>query len=157
MLGDLDLIQMARDSKAAPAAMPAAGAQHPLTRLSLDSTLSNASTASNGSANLSSSWGGFGAASPKAPSILMRHLSGAPPSPSSPMSIPGRAAAPSFRRNSIAGYAFASSDAPAGTGAPSSVPSGAGPAAAADMMRGHRMPALVRSLSKGLSQSLDFR
>jgi hypothetical protein len=72
------------------------------------------------------------------------------------VNIPSRAAAgggsgagapPSLRRGSLFTGAILEE-----RGAPA-----APPASSADALRGHRMPVLVRSLSKGLSASLDFR
>lgn len=127
------------------------GEQHRLSRLSLDSSVSNTSTASAGS--LSNSWGGFNT-SPKS-SFLMRQFSTAGSvSASAPVNIPSHGGGSAFagaggadysgflRRNSMTG----------------SIPCAApGAGAAADAAQQHRMPALVRSLSKGLAHSLDFR
>jgi hypothetical protein len=126
---------------------------------SLDSNLSAGSGAS-----FSSSWGGF-ATSPKA-SLLTRQLSGGAPAGASPIAIPrtsdpGGAASPRipsgandyaaagnlFRRHSMATYGAGN-----GPAAPR-----AAPAAAAAADGPHRIQSLARSLSKGLSASLDFR
>lgn len=164
MLGDLDLIHMARDH-ALPhnhpsAELSSAGGEHPrLARLSLDSTLSMSSTTSTtcGSSPLSSSWGGFNMPSSPKASILMRQVSmpaaGGAPS-TQPMDIPRRTSADYalLRRHTITGGSF---------------PMSAGGVAAASAARvsesgvgaggAQRLPMLVRSLSKGLSESLDFR
>lgn len=144
MLGDLDLLHHVSrhvDSK------PAVG--NGLSRMSLDSNVSGASTASNASANVSSSWGGFAAAASPKSSFLMRQFSSRDrDGASAPVSIPRAAGAPaqSFRRNSVAGY-FPDAATPP-------LQAASGPVVRCD---GHRMPQLVRSLSKGLSQSMDFR
>lgn len=175
MLGDLDLIHSAaaRAPASAPApaptSMPAAGMMpNHLSRFSLDSNLSGAS--SGGGSPLSSSWGG-GFTSPKA-SLLTRQMAGGPAAASgtAPISIPGNGAAGAgtahggggefnmFRRHSMAAGVYGSNGgaggaAARGGGIAASV--GAAPAAGADGP--HRIASLARSLSKGLSASMDFR
>ncbi|GBF87721.1 hypothetical protein Rsub_00432 [Raphidocelis subcapitata] len=185
MLGDLDLIHMARDramhSCAAPAADLPAGDPRGLSRLSIDSAFSVSSASTGASGSLSSSWCGFGAASPKATSALFRQASLPAPS-SAPVDIPGRAgggrASADYgllrRHNTVgAGYPVSASAGPSSFGggalpaaaaaaaaASAAFAAGAGaggPGAASEAAARPRLPLLVRSLSKGLSQSMDFR
>ena len=126
------------------------------------------------SATLSSSWGSFGPSSPKG--FLYRQSSLPVSSVSAPVSIPGRAACASIDgadagatlcRRSLtlpAANAYAPFSAGAGLGAPGTSPPGFGGAAPAAAAAGPgaaapepRLPMLVRSLSRGLSASLDFR
>ncbi|KAI8469199.1 MAG: hypothetical protein J3K34DRAFT_459468 [Monoraphidium minutum] len=170
MLGDLDLLHMAREAHASDMAL---GERH-LGRLSMDSAVS----ASSNTSSLSSSWGGFGCSSPKASAFLARQASLPNPSGSAPVNIPGRGARASLdggagilRRSSLqttSSFPFAAAAAAAGGAAPGAAasPPLGGPFAAAaapgagaahDAAAQPRLPALVRSLSRGLSQSLDFR
>jgi hypothetical protein len=125
---------------------------------SLDSAFSvaSASTIASGP-TLSGSWGGLG---PTPPSPKAAHLSrqvSLPVPTSAPVDIPGnnplRRASLDYgllRRNSI------SFPLTPRAGGPGSVPAPGGAAAAAAEARA-RLPLLVRSLSKGLSESMDFR
>lgn len=181
MFGDMDLVHAAAARERPAGAAASAPHTNPFARTSLDSSLSSGSTGSHNS-SLSSSWGGF-ATSPR-PSLLTRQLSAHGPgtalppggaaaatSNSAPISIPAAArasagpaspAAPTagaasfnfLRRHSLAGP-YPSAGAAAG-GHAGTAPGAAGVAAAAAESRA-RMPMLARSLSKGLSQSLDFR
>lgn len=156
MLGDMDLLHIAREhALTAPHGSCAPAAECPVgdsrfSRVSLDSGYFLARTSSNASSNaggsLSSSWGGL-PASPRGPSALTRRLSlPSPFSTSSPVDIPARGAGadPLMRRNTaFAGFGTAAGATPSAAGAAPDAPL--------------RLPALVRSLSKGLSESLDFR
>ncbi|GBF88892.1 hypothetical protein Rsub_01391 [Raphidocelis subcapitata] len=175
MFGDMDLIHSAAarappPPNAAPAAQgPAApGAGNPFSRFSLDSSLSGGST---GSASLSSSWSPRATFLSRPPPSASSGAAGLDAPGSSPIAIPGaRGAAAAaalaaggagggenfLRRHSMAGpYAASASAAGAGAGGAAAASSGAGASAGASA--GHRFPALARSLSKGLSQSMDFR
>jgi hypothetical protein len=124
-------------------------------------SVSSVSTVASGPA-LSSSWGGFGTTppSPKA-ARLMRQVS-LPGPASAPMDIPGGRPNPLHRASLDYGLlrrthtvslpVSASVGAAPSGGAPGGAtgPGGDGDARA-------RLPLLVRSLSKGLSESLDFR
>lgn len=131
----------------------------------MDSSLSGYSNTS----SLSSSWGGFGPSSPKG--FLYRASSLPTSHVSAPVAIPGRAPrasadgapGPFIARGSmtIHGSAFAADGRAPGTSPPGAgsvgAVSAAADAAAGDAAARARLPALVRSLSKGLSASLDFR